>query len=140
MDKVFMLLYLLLVVDIIEKNQQKQTSYQAAAVSRRRNFRIFRPIPPRCNYHIRCKRYGYFHFCWWQRICTHWFVEFHCYSLSCNGYFFYIKIKVLYYLYLFENNRSSHPEVFSEIRVLKKMCKSHRKHLERSIFSIKCEK
>ena len=60
-----MLLYFLVVVDIIERIQQKQTSYQTAA--RRR---VARPLPPKCHYQWRCARRGRFHFCWPRQICS----------------------------------------------------------------------
>ena len=64
-----MLLYLLLVVDIIERNQQKQTAYQAAATHRRRRF--YRPVHHIiCRYQRACVRYGYSNYCWPRKICT----------------------------------------------------------------------
>ena len=70
MNKIFMLSYVLIVVDVIERNQQKQTSYQTAAAHRQRRTRFNRPISPICRYQRICGRYGHIKYCWPQKICT----------------------------------------------------------------------
>ena len=45
MNKILMLLYLLVFVDIIERNQQKQTSCKTAAANSQRWTRLYRPFP-----------------------------------------------------------------------------------------------
>ena len=70
MNKILMLLYLLVVVDIIERNQQMQTSYKTAAANSGRGTRLYRPFSPLCRYHRICRRYGNINYCWAQKICT----------------------------------------------------------------------
>ena len=73
-----MLLYLLVVVDFIEKSQRNQTSYKTAAAHRRRGLKILhRPIRIFiCRYQRVCERYGYSNYCLPRKICTNWIVNF----------------------------------------------------------------
>ena len=70
MKKVYMLVCLLVVVDIIEKSQQKQTSYQAAAARLRPRTRNRDGLPPKCNDQRTCRTYPTFKVCWPISICT----------------------------------------------------------------------
>ena len=65
-----MLLYLLVDVNIMERNRQKQTLCQAAAVPRQHQPRIIRTIYPLCRYQRICGSYQNIVYFWPQKICT----------------------------------------------------------------------
>ena len=69
MNKIFMLLYLFVDVNIMERNRQKQTLCQAAAARRRHQLRIIRTIYPLCRYQRICRSYQNIAYCWPQKIC-----------------------------------------------------------------------
>ena len=70
MKKVYMLVCLLVVVDIIERNQQKQTSYQAAAARFRPQTHNRDGFLPICSDQRTCRTYLTFKVCWPIKICT----------------------------------------------------------------------
>ena len=72
MNKICILVYLLVVVDIIEANPQEPTSYKAFAVLETPVFTTtsFDGFPPLCSDQRICITVWYFTVCWTEEICT----------------------------------------------------------------------
>ena len=76
MNKICILVYLLVVVDIIETNPQEPTSYKAFAVLGKQvetpvvTTKSFDGFPPLCSDQRICIRVWYFSVCWTEEICT----------------------------------------------------------------------
>ena len=71
MDKILTLLLIVVVVDIIARNQPKGISHQTNAVRRYQYRRRFRAMKPRCRHEPICFRWWGPRLCFWKRICTH---------------------------------------------------------------------
>ena len=68
MKKIYMLLYLLVVVDIKETNQQKQTSHLTR--SYRRFLFKHGGFLPKCRDQLICRIVWNYRYCWPEEICT----------------------------------------------------------------------